>query len=172
MALTQQLARVSPEYLATCRRTAAESPEGGPGWDPPEGDTLDLDWGIWGLLWYCHRAQIDGQHLSVLERPITGDPSDDIGFLNHPDVYDGFGDPPTLLSPTAVGELASDLGTLDLDRLLRGLPQSQSEAAVACGLGEGFNGNPRDYLVQHFTSLRDFYAEAHRRGFCVLAWVD
>ncbi|WP_409235759.1 hypothetical protein [Streptomyces sp. PA5.6] len=44
MAVTQQLARVSAQYLDTCRTSAATSPDGDHRWDPPAVDVLDLDW--------------------------------------------------------------------------------------------------------------------------------
>ncbi len=48
MALTQQFARVTPEYLDRCRATALDSAGASPGWDPPEADRLDTDWALWG----------------------------------------------------------------------------------------------------------------------------
>lgn len=57
MALTQQLARVPPHYLDRCRAAAASSPDGDPRWDPPAGDTLDLDWAIWELLRFYRRMR-------------------------------------------------------------------------------------------------------------------
>jgi hypothetical protein len=47
MALTQQLARVTEEYLEQYARSAALAPDADPQWDPPEDDLLDLDWAAW-----------------------------------------------------------------------------------------------------------------------------
>jgi hypothetical protein len=74
-------------------------------------------------------------------------PGGDIGFLDHDDVYDGFGDPPALLTAAAV-------------------------AAAACGFGVRFSGDVRDYLAQHFAGVREFYREAAGRGHCVAVWID
>ncbi|MFF4515105.1 hypothetical protein [Streptomyces mirabilis] len=53
MALTQQFARVTPEYLARCRGSALDSPGAAPHGDPPPDDVLDTDRALWGLLRYC-----------------------------------------------------------------------------------------------------------------------
>ncbi|WP_328392369.1 DUF1877 family protein [Streptomyces sp. NBC_00390] len=171
MALTQQLARVSPQYLVQCRAAAARSSDGNPDWDPPAEDTLDLDWAIWGLIWFCQRMQVEGQRIRVLRRSITGDQGGDVGFLDHPEVYDGFDSPPAVLAPAAVAEVARDLAAMDVDELLRSLPEDRFAAAEACGF-RGFDGHPREYLVEHFALLQGFYGIASRRGLAVLTWKD
>ncbi|MEU7419249.1 DUF1877 family protein [Streptomyces antibioticus] len=171
MALTQQLARVSVPYLDRCRDTALDSPGAAPGWDPPDTDLLDTDWGLWGLLWYGRRADADAEARALIQRAIDGDPGGNIGFLDHDEVYDGYGDPPRLLAPEAVRELSRGLDAIDLDAYLAALPASPGEAAEACGFG-GFNGDVREYLVRHFEALRMFYREAAERGLCVLTWID
>ncbi|MFF9573201.1 DUF1877 domain-containing protein [Streptomyces sp. NPDC014685] len=171
MALTQQLARVSPQYLAQCRATAEVSADSNPGWDPPSEDTVDLDWAIGGLLWFCQRMRIEGPCVQVLQRSISGDPGGGIEFLDHPEIHDGFGSPPALLAPAAVVEVARGLAALDIDEVLSCLPADHWEAAEACGF-RGFNGHPRKYLVEHFELLQSFYLTAGRRGLAVLVWTD
>ncbi|MFD5503912.1 DUF1877 domain-containing protein [Streptomyces sp. NPDC127061] len=171
MALTQQLARVSPQYLAQCRAAAEVSPDGNPDWDPPAEDTVDLDWAIWGLIWFCQRMRIEGPCVQVLKRSISGDPGGDIEFLDHPGVYDGFDSPPALLAPAAVAEVARGLAALDIGEVLSCLPADHLEAAETCGF-RGFNGHPREYLVEHFGLLQSFYLIASRRGLAVLTWPD
>ncbi|MEU6343654.1 DUF1877 family protein [Streptomyces sp. NPDC046977] len=171
MALTQQLARVTPRYLEQCRQNAAASPDNDPQWDPPQDDTLDLDWAIWGLISFFRWAHVDTKHLDALDRSISGDNSSDVACLDHPEVYDGFDAPPALLAHTEVAQVADILNAIDLDQALSLLPSNSTEAAQACGF-EGFNGHPRDYLVQHFTALRSFYNTAAQRGLAVVTWVD
>ncbi|MEU3922711.1 DUF1877 family protein [Streptomyces sp. NPDC029004] len=171
MALTQQLARVSPQYLAQCRQTAADSPNGDPNWNPPAEDTLDLDWAIWGLIKFFRWARIDAVHTNTLERSITGDPGSDVGFLDHAEVYDGFDGPPALLPPEVVTEVAHALDAIDLSKALARLPQDNAEAALACGF-EGFAANLPAYLDQHFDTLRAFYHAASHRRLAVVTWVD
>ncbi|MEV5380518.1 DUF1877 domain-containing protein [Streptomyces nondiastaticus] len=171
MALTQQLARVSPQYLARCRRTAEDSPGKAPGWDPPDRDTLDLGWALWGLARFFRRSGVDAVLTAALERSFSGDSADDAGFLDHPTVHDGFDGPPALLAPAAVSEICRVLGTADIDEVLELLPRDGEEAAKMCGFG-GFSGDLAAYLRGHFTALRGFYADASARGLAVVAWVD
>ncbi|MGI5373831.1 DUF1877 family protein [Streptomyces sp. CA-251387] len=172
MALTQQFARVTPEYLEHCRSSALDSPGASPGWDPPPGDLLDTDWAVWGLIWYCRSTGADVDLIALLDRAVSGDPGGDIGFLDHDEVYDGFDDPPRLLTPAAVAELARDLDAVDLDIVLADLPTATADAAAACGFDGGFRGDVRGYLVGHFTAMREFYGGAARRGQCVVVWTD
>ncbi|WP_121188500.1 DUF1877 domain-containing protein [Nocardiopsis sp. Huas11] len=171
MALTQQLARVSPQYLAQCRAAAEVAHDGDPGWDPPAEDTVDLDWAIWGLICFCQRMRIEGPCVQVLKRSISGDPGGDVEFLDHPEVYDGFDSPPALLAPAAAAEVARGLAALDIGEVLTCLPVNDVEAAEACGF-RGFDGHPREYLVGHFVLLRSFYLIAGQRGLAVLTWTD
>lgn len=170
MALTQQLARVTPQYLEQCRQNAAASPDEDPRWDPPQDDILDLDWAIRGLVTFGRWACIEERNLAALERSIAGGDGD-VGFLDHPAVYDGFDVPPALLAPAAVTEVAHALSAFDLTAALNRLPADDAEAVQACGF-DAFDGHPRDYLIQHFTALRDFYNTASNRGHAVLAWID
>lgn len=171
MALTQQLARVSLQYVAQCRETAADSPENDPGWNPPAEDTLDLDWAIWSLIKFFRWAHVDAAHTNALERSITGDSGGEVGFLDHAEVYDGYGAPPALLPPELVTEVAHALDAIDVNKALAQLPKDSAEAARACGF-EGFDGKLPAYLGQHFDALRDFYRSASRRRLAVVTWVD
>ncbi|MFJ8141704.1 DUF1877 family protein [Streptomyces sp. NPDC096013] len=172
MALTQQFARVTPEYLDRCRATALDSPGASPDWDPPEGDRLDTDWALWGLLHHSRSTAADPELIALLDRAVSGDPDGDVGFLDHAEVYDGFGDPPRLLAPAAVADIAAALTRVQLDELLSSLPASTADAAVACGFAAGFDGDVREYLAEHFVALREFYRTAARRTQCVVTWVD
>ncbi|MFI9227914.1 DUF1877 family protein [Streptomyces rimosus] len=171
MALTQQLARVSEAYLAQCRRNAAASADGDPEWNPPDEDVLDLDWAVWGLLRYCREADVACEWTAAVQRSIEGENADSVRFLDHPEVYDGFGTPPALLAPPVVAEVARRLDAIDMDSLLRGLPADAASAAAVCGFG-AFHGDLRKYLEDHVAALTDFYRGAARRGMAVVEWVD
>jgi hypothetical protein len=106
--------------------------------------------------------------VALLDRAVSGD----LGFLDHDDVHDGFGDPPRLLTPTAVAAVARGLGAIDTGTLLTDLPDSSDEAVAACGFGPAFDGAVRAHLVEHLGAMREFYREAARRGQCVVGWVD
>ncbi|MFD0532080.1 hypothetical protein ACFQ1I_44910 [Kitasatospora arboriphila] len=105
MALTQQLARVSPAYLDRCRRAAA-APRRRSAVGPALGDLLDLDWALWGLLRHLRAVEAAPEPVALLDRSISGDDAAAVAFLDHLEVYDRFGDPPTLLTPDAVAEVA------------------------------------------------------------------
>ncbi|MGW6906122.1 DUF1877 domain-containing protein [Streptomyces sp. NPDC054940] len=172
MALTQQFARVTPEYLELCRASALDSPGAAPGWNPPPDDLLDTDWAVWGLIRYCRSTGVDADLIAPLDRAVCGDPGGDIGFLDHDEVYDGFDDPPQVLFPASVADIARALVKVDLDVVLADLPTATDDAAAACGFGRGFNGDVRGYLVEHFGAMREFYVGAARRGLCVVVWAD
>lgn len=114
---------------------------------------------------------IEGSCVQVLERSIAGNPGGDVEFLDHPGVYDGFGSPPALLAPAAVAEVARGLAALDVGKVLSRLPADHLEAAEACGF-RGFNGHPREYLVEHSGLLQSFCLIADRRGPAVPTWTD
>lgn len=78
MALTQQFARVDPEYLRRCRASALASPGAAPGWDPPEDDLLDTEWAVWGLIRYCRSPGTDTDVAALLDRATSGDAGGDI----------------------------------------------------------------------------------------------
>jgi hypothetical protein len=167
MALTQQLARVSPRYLEQCRAAAMSSPVGDPQWDPPAGDTLDLGWAIWELLWFYRRMQPDAGQIPVLQRAIHGDRDGSVDLLDHPEVYDGFDAPPAVLHPAAVSQVARDLATTEIAPLLERLPAYREAGGFS-----GFTADPRQYLVDHFILLQDFYTTACQREMAVVTWVD
>ncbi|MES4907776.1 MULTISPECIES: hypothetical protein [unclassified Streptomyces] len=76
MAVTQQLARLSAEYLAACRTRAEGSFDGDHQWDPPTVDCLDLDWAPAMLERACEIAR----HVGVDEVPRgRHDPAHDSG---------------------------------------------------------------------------------------------
>ncbi|MFE2415347.1 DUF1877 family protein [Streptomyces hokutonensis] len=172
MPLTQQFARVTSEYLDGCRAAALAASDESPGWDPPDACLLDTDWAIWGLIHHCRSTGADPQVIALLDRAVTGDPDRDVEFLNHEKIYDGFGDPPRLLTPTAVTDVAAALDRIRLDDLLSELPTSTEEAATACGFGAGFEGDVRAHLTEHFVAMREFYRVAAHHAQCVVTWVD
>ncbi|MER5888767.1 DUF1877 family protein [Streptomyces sp. NPDC001941] len=170
MALTQNLARVSPAYLARCRQAAEESPSGDPRWDPPDEDVLDLDWAMWGLIRLFRWARIDPAHIEALERSIHGDAAG-VAFLDHLEFYDRMDTPPALVRPRDVGEIAGLLDAIDWNTALALFPEDPVLAAQVSGL-DGFAGNLPAYLTEHFEALRAFYRLASERRLAVVTWVD
>ncbi|MEU1477720.1 DUF1877 family protein [Streptomyces sp. NPDC005760] len=110
--------------------------------------------------------------MALLDRAVAGDPDGDVGFLDHVEVYDGFGPPPRLLTPSAVAAVARGLDAVDTGTLLAGLPASPDGAAVARGFDPGFDGDVRAHLAEHLDAMREFYREAARCGQCVVVRID
>ncbi|WP_327184161.1 DUF1877 domain-containing protein [Streptomyces sp. NBC_01334] len=174
MAVTQQLARVSAEYLADCRTRAEESFEGDHQWDPPAADCLDLDWAPAMLERACEIAGIGELHLAALRRATDGGVATDVGFLNaHPHAIGPFGPAPAALEPLAARRVSGLLGEIDLQAVLAMLPLDIREAGALIGHGaEGLVDGPRTYLMDHFDALRRFYAGASKGGLAVVSWWD
>ncbi len=174
MAVTQQLARVSAEYLAGCERSARESPDGDARWDPPSSDCLDLDWAPAMLERAAALAGLDRPLLDALARATEGDESVDLWFLNtFPHDISPFGPPAAALPAAEVARVAGLLARIDPGRLVDGLPVDREEAGALIGLGAaGILGDLRAYLRGHFADLCRFYAEAAGRGLSVVLWWD
>lgn len=172
MALTQQFARITPDYLDRCRTSALTSPGASPGWHPPDGDLLDTGWALWGLIRYCRSTGADPEVIALLDRAVSGDPDGNVGFLDHDEVYDGFGDPPRLLTPAAVVDVSAALDRLQLGDLLTDMPADAEVAATVCGFAPGFDTDVREHLTEHLTALREFYRTAARHTLGVVTWVD
>ncbi|MER7584513.1 DUF1877 domain-containing protein [Kitasatospora sp. NPDC097691] len=170
MAVTQQLARVPAEYLAACRQSADESHDGAHHWDPSAADCLDLDWAPSMLERACELTRLDAVHLEALKRATDGDRGIDVDFLNAgPDPIAFFSNStPTALCAEAVAEVSVLLGEIDIQAILR----SVLDSGKGSELGYGFIGDPTEYLLGHFGALREFYAEAARRGLLVVEWLD
>ncbi|MGW6912866.1 DUF1877 domain-containing protein [Kitasatospora sp. NPDC054939] len=170
MAVPQQLARVSAEYLAACRQSAAESPDGDHHWDPPSADWLDLDWAPSMLKRACELTRLNAVHLEALKRATDGDSGIDLDFLHaNPHAIAPFStSAPTALCPEAVAQVAALLEEIDMPAIL----QSVLDSGTASELGQGFTGDPTTYLLGHFGALREFYTEAARRELHVVLWWD
>ncbi|MER7569054.1 DUF1877 family protein [Streptomyces sp. NPDC097941] len=171
MAVTQQLARVSAEYLAACRTRTEESFDGDHQWDPPTADCLDLDWAPAMLERACEIAGVGELHLAALRQATDGGVAMDVGFLNaHPHAI---GPAPAALEPLAVRQVSGLLREIDLQAVLAVLPLDMREAGALIGHGaEGLVDGPRTYLKDHFDALREFYAGASKRGLAVASWWD
>ncbi|MFE7128143.1 DUF1877 domain-containing protein [Streptomyces sp. NPDC057617] len=174
MAVTQQLVRVTADYLAACRQSANASPDGDPQWDPPSSDCLDLDWAPAMLERACELARLDTIHLNALRHATEGDTALDLGFLNtHPNAIGAFGPAPTALSAAAVAHVSALIGEIDIEAILAALPADNEEAGSLIGHGaEGVVGGPREYLLGHFIALREFYGKAAGGGLLVVLWWD
>lgn len=136
MAVTQQLARIPAEYLASCRQSADALPDGDPLWDPPSADVLDLDWAPFLLERICELGGLDDVHRSAIRQALEGDTAIDLAFLNtHPHTIAPFGPDSTALSAAQVDRVAELLGKIDFPALLVDLPTTEAKAASLIGNG-------------------------------------
>jgi hypothetical protein len=174
MAVTQQLARISAEYLASCRQSADASPDGDPLWDPPSTDVLDLDWAPFLLERVCELGGLDDVHRNALRQALDGDTAIDLAFLStHPHAIGPFGPDPTALSATQVARAAELLGHIDFPDFLAALPTDETEAASLIGNGaDKIVGGPKKYLLEHFNAMREFYRGASQRQLLLVLWWD
>lgn len=174
MAVTQQLARISAEYLASCRQSADASPDGDPLWDPPSADLLDLDWAPFLIERVCELGGLDDAHRSALRQALEGETAIDLAFLNtHPHAIAPFGPDPTALSAVQVDRAAALLGEIEFPALLAALPTDEAEAAALIGNGaDKIVGGPKKYVPGHFNDLREFYHAASQRQLLVVLWWD
>ncbi|NEA89232.1 DUF1877 family protein [Streptomyces sp. SID9913] len=174
MAVTQQLARIPAEYLASCRQSAAASPDGDHLWDPPSADVLDLDWAPFLIERVCELGGLDGVHRCALRQALDGDPAIDLAFLNtHPHAIAPFGPDPTALSAAHVTRVEELLGQIDFPTLLAALPADEAEAAALIGNNaDNIAGGLNKYVLGHFNALREFYRDASRRQLLVVLWWD
>ncbi|MFD9575370.1 DUF1877 family protein [Streptomyces sp. NPDC059982] len=174
MAVTQQLARIPAEYLASCQQSAGESLDGDPHWDPPSADILDLDWAPTLLERVCKLGGLDDVHLNALRQSTEGDTAIGLGFLNTPPhAISPFGPAPTALSAAQVARVSDLLWQIDFPALLAALPADETEAASLIGDGaDRIVGGPRKYLLGHFNALREFYRDASQRRLLLVLWWD
>ncbi|MEV6749428.1 DUF1877 domain-containing protein [Streptomyces sp. NPDC058322] len=173
MAVTQQLARIPAEHLAFCHKSAGESPDGDPHWDPPTADVLDLDWAPALLESVCELGGLDDVHLNALRHSTGGDTAIDLGFLNtHPHAIGPFGPAPTALPAAQVARVSELLWQIDLPALLTALLTEETEAVSLIGGPALIVGGLRKHLLDHFDALREFYHDASQRRLLVVLWWD
>ncbi|MFF2427947.1 DUF1877 domain-containing protein [Streptomyces mirabilis] len=122
---------------------------------------------MWGLLRYCRGTARCAPLHAALDRALSGDADGDIGFLDQDEVYDNCTDPPRPPAPAAVDALLE----ADIDQVLAGLPDDPAAAASAVGF-QGFRGDVRVCLVEHFLALWAFFRDAQLQGQCVIVWID
>ncbi|MGW9211254.1 DUF1877 family protein [Embleya sp. NPDC055664] len=141
-------------------------------------DCLDLNWDAWPLPALFRRAGLESASVAAIDRALDGDPGGDIAFLDHDGVYDGMSEPPALLAPGAVAEIAAALDAIDADRVLAAIPPTAEETATVfrfrvediVALMAGIGLVP--YVTGALDRLRAFYAEAARRDLAMVVWID
>ncbi len=150
MAVTSQLARLTPAQLTECRRSVAALDQLCSFELVPASEHLDLDWASEGLIRICEHTR------DAVRRALTGD--DEVNPAYRYTVMEQ----PRFLEPPDVAALSAVLRGIDLDQVLSTTKQPLT----------GLTADPRSYLTGHFTALRDFYATAADRRLAVVIWCD
>ena len=169
MAVTQQLARLSPGQLATCRSSAEELDKLCSFALLPFTEYLDLDWAPAPLIRVFELAQVSTPIAAALRRGLNGDVEINPAFRDRRDTV--WEHPVTALEPAIVADVAALLGQVDPGAVLAALPEDATAALLCIGMRQ-FDGHPRSYLQRHLAALRDFYAHAAHRRLAVALWWD
>ncbi|MGW5666739.1 hypothetical protein [Micromonospora sp. NPDC003776] len=163
MAVTQQLARLSADRLAACRRSVEELDKLCSFELLPSSDHLDLDWSPGPIVRACELGQVPLSSLTALRRAFDGDAEINPAYRMEHSV--------TALEPDAVADVARLLSYVDPEAALAAVPLDPAAASAALGMPE-FDGHPRAYLHHHLAALRNFYEHAARRRLAVALWWD
>ncbi|RKN22113.1 DUF1877 domain-containing protein [Micromonospora musae] len=163
MAVTQQLARLSADQLAACRRSAEELDNLCSFELIPSSDHLDLDWSPAPILRACEISHVTRASLTTLRRAFTGDAEINPAYREE--------HPVTALEPDAVADVAKLLGNMDPGVALAAVPL-EAAAALATLRMPRFDGHPRAYLHHHLAAVRDFYLYAARQRLAIALWWD
>lgn len=171
MAITQQIARISENQLAACRQSSEELNRLRSFELRPRTDYADLDWAGSALIRLCKLAGLDARIVAALRRALEGDAEVNAAYRDHPDTV--WEHPVTALEPTTVEQVSGVLRELEPLAVLTTLPSNPHEATAVLGKNwENFEGNLREYLAQHLTTLQSFYEETAQRGLAVVLWWD
>lgn len=166
MAVTQQLARVTREHLATCSRSV-DVLDRLCSFDGPDEDYLDLNW----APRYIARA------ITLSGSPAAEVALLDLAWAGAYEVNPSYREPflPVMEAPRAIGPddvpaVARRLASIDINHTARAISTDPAQAERE--LGFEAPTDPRGYIADHFHALRDFYVEAAGRRLAVVVWSD
>ncbi|SCF16555.1 hypothetical protein GA0074695_3923 [Micromonospora viridifaciens] len=169
MAVTQQLARLSPGQLAKCRSSVEELDKLCSFDLLPFTEYLNLDWAPAPLIRVFELAQVSTPIAAALRRGLDGDVEINPAYRDHQDTV--WEHPVVTLEPDIVADVAALLGQVEPGAVLGALPEDATAALLSIGMPQ-FDGHPRPYLQRHLAALRDFYAHAAHRRLAVALWWD
>jgi Domain of unknown function (DUF1877) len=168
MAVTLQFARITPAQLSECRRSVAVLDRLCSFELVPESDHLDLDWAYDGVIRMCEHARVGD--VPAVRRAMTGEDEVNPAYRDQP--YTVI-EQPRVLEPHDVIALSAVLRGIDLAQAFSKLPSDlQAIKETLGGTLTEFIGDPRDYLTEHFSSLREFYTAAADRRLAIVIWCD
>lgn len=167
MAVTQQIARLTLDELERCRASVAEVDRLCSFALRPRSDYLDLNWWPTALKRAAAASAARSALSDAIDRACHGGIEVNPAYRDAPVTI--WEHPVTALEPSAVCEVAADLGRVDPADLLDGLPRDPEEAQRALGL------EARDVhagLVEQYAFLQRFYVEACEHGLATAMWWD
>jgi hypothetical protein len=169
VAVTQQIARLTADELAECRRSL-EAIDRLCSFDlRPEQDHLDLDWAPRPLEQAATRAGLPAPVIEALRRACAG--GEEINPAYREVAYSVWEHPVTALEPEDVREVAAVLEGWSGDAIIGDLATDAATAAAQLGVGE-LADDPRGDLGGHYEALRRFYLEAAARELATAMWWD
>ncbi|MEU4479210.1 DUF1877 family protein [Micromonospora sp. NPDC023966] len=169
MAVTQQLARLSADQLAVCRRATEELDRLCSYRLLPAADHLDLDWSPAALCRAAELGPAAPATVAALRRALDGDAEINPAYRDRAEAV--WEHPVTALEPAGVAEVAARLAAADPEVVPAAVTAEPALAAARLGL-PAVDGDPRRHLRGHLVALREFYQAAARRGLAVAAWWD
>jgi hypothetical protein len=131
------------------------------GTELPDKDYGDLDWAPSLLDKAAVRAGLDPLQTEALRKSTDGAAEAHPGYIGDYSMYEA----PTYLSSLETSEVSALLDSIDPSVLLASDVVEDVVKGVAII-------EPRDYLVDQFEKLRDFYRESANRRLAVLLWWD
>ena len=165
MAVSQLLARISPERLVRCGKDREELGSLiGLEFDASE-DFIDVDWSPWGLR-NAIKALGKEDTARRLARLLSGDdaPLVNKDYPDGPNSFDVYSTI-TYVGPEAVAELYTELERLDPDAVGAAVTNTYEE-------GAGYPPNPAHAYAETFSELLAFLKQAVAAGQAVAAWWD
>lgn len=166
MAVTQLLARITPEYLDACRRSVDEL-DRLCSFTADEDDYLDLDWSGPYIIRVLTSLGTSSSDVAMIERAWTGTVEVNPSYREpHLPVMEA----PSAILPADVSDIAHALSSIDVEQFALTIPPEETEATAFFDAEAPLD--PRGYITGHLVALRDFYIAASARRLAVIEWLD
>ncbi len=168
MAITQQIARLSPGELAECRASVEAVHRLCSFTLRDDGDHLDLDWWPRALRRALAAAQAPARLLEAVERACSGGTEINPAYRDVLDTI--FEHPVTALEPAEVREVATVLAEWTGADAAHAIPRDAEQAQRLLGMEYVIHPGPD--LGRNYAALRRFYGEAAEQGLATAMWWD
>jgi hypothetical protein len=157
--LQKNMMQLLKQALAVQKASPAKPSGGGPPAENPAAEELDLH-KSWHCLHFLFTGKVDGSDGTPLGEAILGGAE-----IGGEAADTGYG-PPRGLSPSQVRDVSAALATFPIETKVK---EFDAEAADQAGVYAAHHGQQE--LLDYFRQLREFYADAARKGNAVLLWI-